>query len=72
MLLNCDKTTISYHNMFQNVPLSDIFQSKIVNLLAVMKIIQIKIMIMATISEKKEKYFQCDLNLPSPTRIFFL
>lgn len=58
--------------MFQNVPLSDIFQSKIVNLLAVMKIIQIKIMIMATISEKKEKYFQCDLNLSSPTRIFFL
>ena len=57
--------------MFQNVPLSDIFQSKIVNLLAVMKIIQIKIMIMATISEKKEKYFQCDLNLSSPTRIFF-
>lgn len=58
--------------MFQHVPLSDIFQSKIVNLLAVMKIIQIKIMIMATISEKKEKYFQCDLNLSSPTRIFFL
>ena len=41
--------------MFQNVPLSDIFQSKIVNLLAVMKIIQIKIMIMATISEKKRE-----------------
>ena len=58
--------------MFQHVPLSDIFQSKIVNLLAVMKIIQIKIMIIATISEKKEKYFQCDLNLSSPTRIFFL
>ena len=58
--------------MFQHVPLSDVFQSKIVNLLAVMKIIQIKIMIMATISEKKEKYFQCDLNLSSPTRIFFL
>lgn len=58
--------------MFQHVPLSDIFQSKIVNLLAVMKIIQIKIMMIATISEKKEKYFQRDLNLSSPTRIFFL
>lgn len=43
--------------MFQHVPLSDIFQSKIVNLLAVMKIIQIKIMIMATISEKKRNTF---------------